>query len=95
MFNVFRVSILVLSLISGNKGNLEIALESKVQEPYRLQLIPETEKVNETIESSDAIGYYLSGAGSTIMIILKSSNITSESEIGNKLNSLSNSYKVM
>ena len=95
VFNISRVSMLVLSLISGNENNLKIALEDKIHEPYRLQLIPEIEKIDEIIENSDAIGHYLSGAGSTIMVILKSDDTTSESEIRNKLNKLSNSYEVM
>lgn len=95
VFNISRVSMLVLSLISGNKDNLKIALEDKIQEPYRLQLIPEIEKIDEIIENSDAIGHYLSGAGSTIMVILKSDDTTSESEIRNKMNNLSNFYEVM
>ena len=95
VFNISRVSMLVLSLISGNENNLKIALEDKIHEPYRLQLIPEIEKIDEIIENSNAIGYYLSGAGSTIMVILKSDDTTSESEIRNKLNKLSNSYEVM
>ncbi len=95
VFNVSRVSMLVLSLISGNENNLKIALEDKIHEPYRLQLIPEIEKIDEIIENSNAIGHYLSGAGSTIMVILKSDDTTLESEIRNKLNNLSNSYEIM
>lgn len=95
VFNISRVSMLILSLISGNEDNLKVSLEDKIHEPYRLKLIPEIEEIEKIIEESNAIGHYLSGAGSTIMLILNSEDETTESEIRKKLERLSNSYKVM
>ena len=95
VFNISRVSMLILSLISGNEENLKTALEDKIHEPYRLKLIPEIDEIEKIIADSPAIGHYLSGAGSTIMVILKSSDRKSEKLIKNKLEKLSASYKVM
>ncbi|WP_062551525.1 threonine synthase [Peptoniphilus phoceensis] len=95
VFNISRVSMLILSLISGNEENLKTALEDKIHEPYRLKLIPEIDEIEKIIADSPAIGHYLSGAGSTIMVILKSSDRKSEKLIKNKLEKLSTSYKVM
>ncbi|WP_019138676.1 homoserine kinase, partial [Peptoniphilus timonensis] len=95
VFNISRVSMLILSLISGNEENLKTALEDKIHEPYRLKLIPEIDEIEKIIADSPAIGHYLSGAGSTIMVILKSSDRKSEKLIKSKLEKLSASYKVM
>ena len=94
VFNLSRLSMVILSLISGNEENLRVALEDKIHEPYRLKLIPEIDDIEKIIEKSDALGHYLSGAGSTIMVVLKADDKTSEDEIKNKLDKLSNSYEV-
>ncbi|MEJ8751833.1 threonine synthase [Lagierella sp. ICN-221743] len=95
VFNISRVSMLILSLMSGNEENLKVSLEDKIHEPYRYKLIPEIEKIEKIIKESNAIGHYLSGAGSTIMLILNSDDETTESEIRKNLKCLSNSYTVM
>lgn len=95
VFNISRVSMLILSLISGDEDNLKASLEDKIHEPYRLKLIPEIEEIEKIIKESNAIGHYLSGAGSTIMLILNSKDETTESEIRKKIERLSNSYSVM
>lgn len=94
VFNLSRLSMLILSLVSGDEENLKVALDDKIHEPYRLKLIPEINEIEKIIDDSDALGHYLSGAGSTIMVVLKDSDMTSEYEIKNKLDKLSNSYEV-
>lgn len=94
VFNLSRLSMVILSLISGNEENLKVALDDKIHEPYRLKLIPEIDDIEKIIDDSDALGHYLSGAGSTIMVVLKADDNTSEDEIKNKLDKLSNSYEV-
>ena len=94
VFNLSRLSMLILSLISGNEENLKVALDDKIHEPYRLKLIPEIDEIEKIIDDSEALGHYLSGAGSTIMVVLKADDNTSEDEIKNKLDKLSNSYEV-
>ena len=94
VFNLSRLSMVILSLISGNEENLRVALNDKIHEPYRLKLIPEIDEIEKIIDDSNALGHYLSGAGSTIMVVLKADDNTSEDEIKNKLDKLSNSYEV-
>ncbi|MDU3087333.1 MAG: homoserine kinase [Peptoniphilus harei] len=94
VFNLSRLSMVILSLISGNEENLRVALDDKIHEPYRLNLIPEINDIEKIIDDSDALGHYLSGAGSTIMVVLKADDNTSEDQIKNKLDKLSNSYEV-
>lgn len=94
VFNLSRLSMVILSLISGNEENLRVALDDKIHEPYRLKLIPEINKIEKIIDDSEALGHYLSGAGSTIMVVLKADDKASEDKIKNKLDNLSNSYEV-
>lgn len=94
VFNLSRLSMVILSLISGDEENLKVALDDKIHEPYRLSLIPEIDDIEKIIDDSDALGHYLSGAGSTIMVVLKADDKASEDEIKNKLDKLSNSYEV-
>lgn len=94
VFNISRVSMLILSLISGNAENLNISLDDKIHQPYRYKLIPEIEKIEKIIDQSEAIGHYLSGSGSTIIVVLKSEDEGSEKEIRKKLESLGNSYQI-
>lgn len=95
VFNLSRLSMVILSLMSGHEDNLKVALDDRVHEPYRLKLIPEINEIEKIIDESEALGHYLSGAGSTIMLVLKNDDKTSEDEIKNKLNKLSHSYEVI
>lgn len=92
IFNISRVAMLVLALGSGDKNNLKIALQDKIHQPYRFGLIPEIEKIEKIIEGSKALAYYLSGAGSTIMVVLEGEDKTSEKELREKIENLENSY---
>lgn len=94
VFNISRVSMLILSLLSGDEENLKVALADKIHEPYRLKIIPEIDKIEEIIKKSKALGHYLSGAGSTIMIVLKADDIDSEKFIKNQIEKLSGSYEL-
>lgn len=95
VFNLSRLSMVILSLMSGHEENLKVALDDRVHEPYRLKLIPEINEIEKIIDESEALGHYLSGAGSTIMLVLKNDDKTSEDEIKNKLEKLSHSYEVI
>lgn len=92
VFNISRVAMLVLALESGDPANLKVALQDKIHQPYRFGLIPEIEKIEKIIEDSKALAYYLSGAGSTIMVVLEGEDQTSEKELREKIEKLENSY---
>ena len=94
VFNISRVAMLVLALKSGNKDNLKVALEDKIHQPYRFKLIPEIEKIDQAIQESEVLTYYLSGSGSTIMVVLESSDEKSEKFLREKLENLSNTYQL-
>ena len=86
---------MILSLISGDEENIKVALEDKIHEPYRFKLIPEINQIEKIIGESPALGHYLSGAGSTLMILLDSSDIKSQDFIKKQVKKLKGDYKVL
>ncbi len=94
-FNLSRLSLLILSLISGDEENIKVALEDKIHQPYRFKLIPEIDKIEKIIDESPALGHYLSGAGSTLMILLDSGDKNSEEFIKNQIKKLKGEYEVL
>jgi homoserine kinase len=71
VFNVGRASLLIAAFASGSLGLLEFACKDRLHEMYRGKLI---NNYNEIIEESRRLGSlctYLSGAGPTIMAILR------------------------
>ena len=95
VFNISRLSLLILSLISGDEENIKVALEDKIHQPYRFKLIPEIDEIEKIIGESPALGHYLSGAGSTIMILLDSEDKNSQDFIKKQVKKLKGDYKVL
>ena len=56
---------MVASLMTGKFENLEMAMEDKIHQPYRKELIPHMEDI-----FAKATACYLSGAGSTLMAMV-------------------------
>lgn len=69
VFNSSRVALLVYSLMSGDYSKLNIAVEDKIHQPYRLNKIPGSYKVIEDAKAQGALGVFLSGSGPTIMAL--------------------------
>ena len=95
VFNISHLSLLILSLISGDKENIKIALKDKIHEPYRFKEIPEIDEIEKIIDEIPAIAHYLSGSGSTIMILLDKRDKDSEKFIKNKLEELNGKYLLL
>jgi len=70
IFNASRAALLVASMYAGNYENLSMAMEDKLHQPYRKQLIPEMDRIFKAAKGYGAIASYLSGAGSTLMAVL-------------------------
>ncbi|MET3616769.1 homoserine kinase [Peptoniphilus olsenii] len=69
-FNCSRVAFLISSLIYGEDDYLKIGLEDNIHQKYRGKLIPDYTSIM-TFLKSRTLGSYLSGAGPTIMAIVK------------------------
>jgi len=71
VFNISRSALLVASMLTGKYENLEMAVEDKIHQPYRSQLIPGMDDIFDCAKKNGALACYLSGAGSTLMAIIK------------------------
>jgi homoserine kinase len=63
VFNISRTALLVGSLCKGDLMHLKNALDDKIHQPYREQLIPGMQDVFQAAIKNGALGAVLSGAG--------------------------------
>jgi homoserine kinase len=92
VFNVGRVSLLIAALTNGNLEQLKFACKDRLHETYRGSLI---ENYNEIIEESmrlNSVGVFLSGAGPTIMTMLKENEVEFRKQMESFLNKLKNKW---
>ncbi|KPU45954.1 homoserine kinase [Oxobacter pfennigii] len=68
--NVSRASLLTASLITGDLTNIKYAVEDKMHQPYRLDLINDGKKVFASAYENGASAVFLSGSGPTLMTII-------------------------
>ena len=67
VFNAGRAALLAAALAVGDLSVLEKAVQDKLHQPYRAQLIPDYETVTAQMREMGAAAAFLSGAGPTIM----------------------------
>ncbi len=70
VFNLSRTALMVASLFSGQLKNISVAVEDKLHQPYRLDLIAGAADVFEFAAKNESYGTYISGAGSTLISII-------------------------
>jgi len=71
VFNVGRASMLAASLALGEFQHLGIAVEDRLHQPYRKQLIPCMDMIMETAKAYGAVACFLSGAGPSMVAIMR------------------------
>lgn len=71
VFNVSRAALLVASMMTGNYENFAMAMEDRVHQPYRAELICGMEEIFAQAKDAGAVASYLSGAGSTLMALVR------------------------
>lgn len=71
VFNSSRAALLAASMITGDFDNLPMAMQDRFHEPYRQQLIPNMSKIVEEAHKHGAKGVFLSGAGPTLIAVIK------------------------
>lgn len=70
--NVSYLAIMVASLINGFDEGLKIGFNDRLHEPYRGPLIKGFDKIEAILKADEKVlGTYLSGAGPTIMALIK------------------------
>lgn len=71
VFNASRAALLVASMLTGKYENFDMVMEDRVHQPYRAALIPNMEAIFAHAKEYGAAASYLSGAGSTLMAMVK------------------------
>ncbi len=74
LFNVSRCSLLCSAFALGKYDLLTEATKDAIHQPYRLGLIPGASEIFEISNSLGAYATFISGAGSTILSIIKTSD---------------------
>ncbi len=96
VFNASRTALLIASLYTKQFENLEIAMDDKIHQPYRSQLIPHMADIFEKAKEYGAIACYLSGAGPTLMaIITKDKQQSFETNMNDFLSTLENVWELL
>lgn len=67
VFSMSRAALLVASIIKGDYSKLNLALEDRLHQPYRLPLIPGSLEAIAAAREAGAYQGIISGAGSTLM----------------------------
>jgi homoserine kinase len=67
VFNVQRASLLLAALGAGRADLLDMAMQDRLHQPYRLSLFPWMSAVGAAAREAGALGCVLSGAGSAIL----------------------------
>lgn len=74
VFNLSRAALFSASLLTGKYENLRTAVEDKLHQPYRMELIPHAREVFDTAYSLGAYAAFISGAGPSIMTVVDAEN---------------------
>jgi homoserine kinase len=74
VFNLSRAALFSASLLTGKFENLRTAVDDKLHQPYRMELIPNCKEVFDIAYTHGAYASYISGAGPTVMAIVDEEN---------------------
>lgn len=93
VFNVSRSSLFVSALVNGNFGLIQYACQDRLHQPYRGPLVDGFESIIRECDRLDCLGVYLSGAGPTIMVILREEDDGFIPNINRYLSTLGHGWK--
>ena len=71
IFNIKRLALLLAGLVAGDFDLIGLGLEDRIHQPYRQGLINNYQDIREQAEELGALGVFISGAGPTIMAIVR------------------------
>jgi len=74
VFNISRTAMLIDSFSRGDFQFLKTAMEDRIHQPYRLELIPGAEEAMQAAIGAGADGVAISGAGPSIIAFHKNAN---------------------
>lgn len=91
-FNIAHSSMLVASILSGRLDLLHVALQDRIHQPYRFELIPQSRLVIDEMKKAGAYGVVISGAGPALLTLCNESNV---SHIMSRLESITHRSSVV
>ncbi|AKA68331.1 homoserine kinase [Clostridium scatologenes] len=94
IYNIGRTALLISALNNGDFHLLKFACKDKLHQDYRAQLIENFYSVKEQCEKLNCLGVFLSGAGPTIMVMLKEEDNDFSKNIQKFLNNLQDRWTV-
>ncbi len=74
VYNLSRAALFSASLLTGKYENLRTAVDDRLHQPYRIELIPHAKDVFDTAYSLGAYAAYISGAGPSVMTVVDADN---------------------
>lgn len=74
VYNLSRAGLMTASLFSGKLENLRVAVQDKIHQPYRSELIEDYDNVFRMSYELGSLGTYVSGAGPTIISMIEPKN---------------------
>jgi len=86
VYNAGRSALLTASLISGDYTHLRTAVSDRLHQNYRKRFIPSLDEIFRLSYKNNALGVYLSGAGPTILAIIKADNNDFNAKVSGVLN---------
>lgn len=94
--NVSHLALVVASLINGYDEGLKLGFKDKLHQPYRGGLIKGFDDIMKKMEQDEKVlGCYLSGAGPTLMAVIKAEDKMGVVRIKEELGSLLNDWDVV
>ena len=74
VYNLSRAALFSASLLTGKYENLKTAVDDRLHQPYRINLIPYAGEVFDIAYTLGAYAVYISGAGPSIMAVIEENN---------------------
>ena len=81
IYNISRVSFLIHAFVSKDYSNLPIALSDAIHEPFRKNLIDDSELIFSQLKSTTAYGCVISGAGPSLIAIINRADQSFDKEV--------------
>lgn len=93
--NVSHLALMVASLINGYDDGLKLGFKDRLHQPYRGKLIQGFDEIMAILEKDERVlGCYLSGAGPTIMAVIKAEDTKGVVRIKEELGDLLEDWQV-
>ncbi|KEI75787.1 serine kinase [Clostridium botulinum B2 128] len=94
IFNVGRTALMISALNNGDFHLIKYACKDKLHQDYRAKLIENFYSIKEECEKLNSLGVFLSGAGPTIMVMLREEDKDFSKDIKSFLETLKNKWEV-